>query len=126
MAPPSRQVFGQTMKKKGGSNYRRQFGGSTGAQSYSSSQKTSDNNNKSSDTFNRTEYRRIKEAKGQAVDAKFGIERFGHDVNNNSDTNDFRINDTNDSTNNTTIRQKRGWLYNVLPTTVSSLFDFVV
>jgi hypothetical protein len=119
MAPPSRQVFGQTMKKgSAGSNYRRQIGGKTNFNS--SSQVSSDKNQ--NDTFNRAEYRRIKEAKGQIVDRKFGIERFTHDSNNsntNTKRNQGSNSDTNDDTSSNMIRQKRGWLYNVLPTTVS-------
>ena len=116
MAPPGsslRQVFGQTMyqKKKGGggkSHYQRQFGGSGGnLKSNPSTVYRSGDTNNNNDSSDRTksdsaaEYRRQKLETAKQVEADFGIERFVLLDNQQS-------------------AERRGWLYNLVPTTVRS------
>jgi hypothetical protein len=135
MAPPnsnnggSSKVFGQAMKKSkrsSGSNYQRQFGGKGNNKNkknndtvYRSADATSDSNaNNDSKAAELAQWRRMKQAKGEALDKAFGTERFAP------------LNQT------TTIvtkaaskepeqeQSRRGWLYNILPTTVRSSFFF--
>lgn len=101
MAPPNK-VFGQTLRKqKGPTRYQRQFGG----------------NHKSSSTVYRSgeeseaqrkaallaERKRRKQAAGLAVEQAFGIDRFAL---------------TSAVSEQESGATRRGWLYNVLPTTV--------
>ena len=86
-------------KRKGGgkSNYQRQFGGG-GATTYRQAPKTADD---AAET--KAEYRRRKQAQGDLVDESFGVEKFSFQNVKSVDPKDL---------------QRRGWLYNVLPTTV--------
>jgi hypothetical protein len=109
MAPPSRPVFGQTIqKRKGGkSNYQRQFGGGgkTATVYRSGDDSTA---TEASKAAARAEYRCAKQARGEALDKWFGMEWFALDT-------------TMAHTNSDQKLQRRGWLFNMLPTTVSQL-----
>ena len=109
MAPPtaSRQVFGQTMRKKnegnrggGASRYQRQFGGGKNSGAVMSS-RTSD-----ADEASKALRRRQKQAKGEAIDEAFGMEKFTVSA---SSTAGKAMQGR---------RQRRGWLYNMMATTV--------
>jgi hypothetical protein len=113
MAPPNRnQVFGQAMqKRKGGggnnnnrSNYQRQFGGSgkSSATTYRHAPQSSSSAGDNAET--KAEWRRRKQAIGEVVDESFGVEKFSFQNVKSTEPEDLR---------------RRGWLYNVLPTTVS-------
>jgi len=105
MAPPARQVFGQTMhkKKKGRSNYQRQFGGGGGHKSNPATVYRSgggdDDAQQQSKSEKAAEYRRQKIETAKQVEAHFGIERFV-------------------LADNQQVAERRGWLYNLVPTTV--------
>lgn len=114
MAPPaaaSRQVFGQTMHKKkgrggGGSNYQRQFGGkSTGNPStvYRSGGGDGDGteDGAAEKAAKLAEFRAKKLETAKQVETSFGLERFALEDNNNQQR-----------------ASRRGWLYNLVPTTV--------
>ena len=110
--PPPRQVFGQTMRKKkrqqggggggGRSNYQRQFGGSHKSNPSTVYRSAVDDSqqHKSQSESTAAEYRRQKTETAKQVEADFGIERF------------ILHNDNQQSS------ERRGWLYNVVPTTV--------
>ena len=116
MPPPrgSRRVFGQAMGKpkgRSGSNYQRQFGG--GGSSHSKIAPASDsNNNNNNNNQKSTEdvnailaaKRRIRQQKAEAIDEKFGYETFAFQNTNGSESRD--------------VRERRGWLFNMIPTTV--------
>ena len=97
MPPP--KVFGQTMRKQGASRYQRQFGNNNNKHNtmYRSS---GQHDNEAADRRHR------KEAAAVQVEKAFGMERFG------LTTSMEEIATTGDA------RGRRGWLYNVLPTTV--------
>lgn len=101
MAPGggSRQVFGQTMHKKKASRYQRQFGGGAGNKSSSATVYRA----AVDDEETRAQYRRRKQAAGEVNDEEFGLERFAV------------------GGEGTGRRQRRGWLYNMISTTVSVL-----
>lgn len=111
MAPPSRgPVFGQAMqKRKGGgkSNYQRQFGGG-GATTYRQAPKGTDYEAAAAES--KADYRRRKQAQGDLVDESFGVEKFSFQNVKSIDPKDL---------------QRRGWLYNVLPTTVRIIANVV-
>jgi len=109
MAPaPPQKVFGQTMhkKKKGGgggrSNYQRQFGGSHKSNPSTVYRSGGDDAAAASKKDSAAEFRRQKIAAAKQVEAAFGIERFVLQDNQQS-------------------AERRGWLYNLVPTTVSAL-----
>lgn len=96
-----RQVFGQTMHRKNAkygsknsSNYQRQFGGTKGATDVSSK------GNDPQLVFN--DYRARKEEMMHQVESSFGLQRFVYEENQSSGE-----------------ISKRGWLYNMIQTTVS-------
>lgn len=102
------RVFGQAMKKKssgrfnrGGSNYQRQFG---------NSKTVYRNPDAKTDQESRAERRRRKQAAGEVLDEVFGIERFAVSTQRSSARSDRD-------------RRRRGWLYNILATTVSRLSE---
>jgi hypothetical protein len=94
MAPGSRQVFGQTMKKK--SKYQRQTG-NTQTVYRSGAEDETEKERKAAQT---KEFRRKKQIACDEVEKAFAIDRF------------CITGDESESS-------RRGWLYNVLPTTVS-------
>jgi hypothetical protein len=101
MAPPSRQVFGQTMhKKKGGgrSNYQRQFGGSS-KQNPSTVYRSGDGDDAADKASKAAEFRRKKLETAKQVEISFGLERFVLEDNQQK-------------------ASRRGWLYNLIPTSV--------
>jgi hypothetical protein len=104
MPPPSgsRRVFGQSMGRSsnGKSSYQRQFGG--GKQGPSSNATAKDDGGALL-----AAKRRLRQQKAEQIDRKFGYETFEFHNTNDSDSGESR--------------QKRGWLFNVLPTSVSHL-----
>jgi hypothetical protein len=137
MAPPnnggSSKVFGQAMKKSsskrsgngggGGSNYQRQFGGK--GDKNNQGKKNTDTVNRSANDDDSTDnkaaelaqWRRIKQAKGEALDKAFGTERFAPS---NHQTSTIIMNEK--TTEKEPMKSRRGWLYNILPTTVCIFF----
>lgn len=107
MGPPSgsRRVFGQAMgKRKSKSSYQRQFGGGskkTHSLIAGSSDKGGEENNASQILAAK---RRIRQEKAEAIDEKFGYETFAFNNTNGADSQQ--------------VRERRGWLFNILPTTV--------
>lgn len=105
MAPPkgSRRVFGQAMGKSkrggGGSSYQRQFGGGSKA-------KIAPGDSKSTEEANAilAAKRRIRQEKAEQIDEKFGYETFAFQNTNGAESRE--------------VRERRGWLFNMLPTTV--------
>jgi len=119
MPPPSgsRRVFGQAMgkpKERGGSgsNFQRQFGGGGGKSSSSSSNNNNNNYNSNQSKEDVSAImaakRRIRQQKGEIIDEKFGYETFAYENTNGSNSRD--------------VRERRGWLFNMLPTTVRVSF----
>lgn len=118
----SRQVFGQTMRKKSSSSsanrnsqYQRQFGGGgrrkgTGiGPNYSSS---------APDDFDAAAKRRQRQIVGEEIDARFGMERFT--ARNQHSHNSSHHSTRSHVTHNSNVEQsRRGWLFNILPTSVS-------
>lgn len=114
MAPPSsssssrRPVFGQTMQKRNprsgpSSNYQRQFhGGSSQSKRHSAPAVVDE---AAAAAMQNQEQRAARLATIRRVEAAFGLDRPGAATNNSSSASSFR---------------RRGWLYNVLPTTVRS------
>lgn len=102
-------VFGQAMKKKKGrSNYQRQFGGGKSATVYRSASSTT------SDAEAAAQKRRQRQILGEQIDAKMGVERFSaknqqHEMMSADDT----------------VSMRRGWLYNIMSTTVSNRLTFL-
>lgn len=115
---PGKQVFGQTIQKRsnnGGNNYRRQFGGSTyrgGAGSDAATAKTS-----TATANEKAEYRRMRQAKGEALDVRFGMDRFSLDSHHESPAKSTSAHHkvAHDAKR---TRERRGWLFNILTTTV--------
>ena len=105
MAPPSgsRRVFGQSMgkSKKRSTNYQRQFGGGGGKNQHSLIASSSSS---ASNEETLAAKRRIRQQKAERIDEKFGYETFAFENTNGTDSQQ--------------IREKRGWLFNILPTTV--------
>lgn len=93
------RVFGQAMKKKSSSSsrYQRQFGAKGGNPSSNTPDEAA------LQAARAAEWRRAKQAAGEALDRKFGMERFG---------------EASAQQGQEEVQQRRGWLYNVLPTTV--------
>lgn len=85
-----RKVFGQSMQKK--SSYQRQFGGS------STSFQSGDTDDAAAKAALAAERRKRKQVAAEKVEKAFGIDRFVSDKEK--------------------TKPRRGWLYNVLPTTV--------
>ncbi|KAI2497495.1 protein of unknown function (DUF1744) [Fragilaria crotonensis] len=90
------RVFGQSMGKKraAGSGYQRQFGGH--------SKRDADKSEEEVLAERRALYRRQRYEEGEALDVSFGYTRYDH----KSDE-----------------KSRRGWIFNMLPTTVSSTED---
>ena len=103
---PRKQVFGQTIQKGNANkqNYRRQFGGQVYRPTGNETTPTKSND------ASKADYRRMKQARGEAFDKRFGMEKFA------LDGDDYR---TADHDKKHQPKEKRGWLFNVLPTTVS-------
>jgi hypothetical protein len=109
MPPPrgSRRVFGQAMgkpKSKASANtrYQRQFGGGGGGHSKIASSSADDDTNALL-----AAKRRIRQQKAEQIDEKFGYETFAFQNSNGSESRERR--------------DRRGWLFNMLPTTVRAL-----
>lgn len=102
MPPPrgSRRVFGQAMGKPKNSStrYQQQFGGGIKA-------KTPNDSDDSNALL--AAKRRAHQQKAEEIDAKFGYETFAFQNSNDSASRE--------------VLERRGWLFNMLPTTVSSL-----
>lgn len=96
-----RQVFGQAMRKKSSSSsrYQRQFGNS--ATVYRAATEESENERKAALIAER---RHKKQIASLEIEKAFGMETFGL---------------TGAALDNEAASSRRGWLYNVLPTTVS-------
>jgi hypothetical protein len=110
MAPPNRgPVFGQAMQKRkvgasnNRSNYQRQFGG--GGSSSTSYRQPPKSSAAEDAATTKADYRRRKQAQGEVVDESFGVEKFSYQNVKSTEPEDLR---------------RRGWLYNVLATTVSN------
>jgi hypothetical protein len=100
------KVFGQSMsKKKGGgkSNYQRQFGGSSKNAYNGSNSNSNSKDDTSSEEAQRAARRRLRQEQGEAIDAKFGYNRLE------------------DGQQDGEVIEKRGWIFHMLPTTVSIL-----
>jgi len=115
MAPGGQRVFGQAMQKNGNrrrggggasSRYQRQFGNK------GTVYRSADNDAKSDES--RALYRRQKQAAGEALDDIFGIERFAVSTSHKKAKGD--------KDGEGTTRQRRGWLYNILSTTVRGYY----
>lgn len=120
---PRQQVFGQTMHRKkkgrgaGRSNYQRQFGGGGGGgkTSYQSNPATvyrsGDGNIQQGDNKTKSEsaaeHRRQKLETAKQVEAEFGVQKFvlaDHQQ----------------------TAERRGWLYNLVPTTVRFFLVYII
>lgn len=97
--PYPNRVFGQAMKKQ--SRYQRQFGGKT-----KGTITQSDQDSKAEEVAAR---RRLRQQQGEIIDVKFGYKRLEDQL-------------SSDSTNQPII-QRRGWLFNMLATTVSDILS---
>ena len=113
MPPPkgSRRVFGQAMgksKRGGGSSYQRQFGGGSKSKIAPGDSNNNNNTNKSTEDTNAilAAKRRIRQEKAEQIDEKFGYETFAFQNTNGSESRE--------------VRERRGWLFNMIPTTVRS------
>jgi hypothetical protein len=112
MAPGGgNQVFGQTMKKKAskssaGSRYQKQFGNGNkgGSKSNPSTVYRSASNNNDDGSDPAAARRRFKQQQGQEIDKRFGYEKFALSANNNIAGSQST--------------SRRGWLFQMLPTTV--------
>jgi hypothetical protein len=101
----SNQVFGQTMKKKStsGSRYQRQAGngGGGGLKSNKTVYKSADASKDDAEDP-AVARRRFRQQQGQEIDKRFGYEKFALSANNKT----------------TQSASRRGWLFQMLPTTV--------
>ena len=111
MPPPrgSRRVFGQAMGKgqPKRSSYQRQFGGGSNGNK-STIANNSNANNKMDDSALLAAKRRIRQQKAEQIDEKFGYETFAFENTNGAESRQ--------------ARERRGWLFNMLPTTVCFSF----
>lgn len=110
MPPPSgsRRVFGQSMGGKR-SSYQRQFGGGGNKKHTQIADSAKGGNEKVDMAALAAVQRRIHQQKSEQIDKVFGYEQF-----------EFR--NTNDANNESSeTRERRGWLFNMAPTTVSLL-----
>lgn len=94
-------------RKAGGSrggrtNYQRQFGGG-GSSATTYRQAPSSTKEAEDAAANKAEYRRRKKAAGEVVDERLGVEKFAFQHVKSTNPEDF---------------SRRGWLYNVMATTV--------
>lgn len=100
MPPPrgSRRVFGQAMgkSKSSKSRYQQQFGGGSKAPAPS--------NTSSDDAALVAARRQARQQKVEQIDTQFGFETFAFQNSNDGESRQSR--------------ERRGWLFNVLPTTV--------
>ena len=97
-------VFGQTMRKKkhgGRSNYQRQFQGG----SYKTIYRSADNETENADLL-AAQKRRQRQKLGEQIDGQLGVLRF------TPKSHEGEIPDESG------LLRRRGWLYNILPTTV--------
>jgi hypothetical protein len=86
------RVFGQSMRKKGGTKYQRQFGNGQGK---SHSKRDEQKSEEELLAERRAERRRQLQKEGEDIDIKFGYNRYDHK--------------SEDKT-------RRGWIFNMLPT----------
>ena len=99
--------MGKSKRGGGSSSYQRQFGGGSKAKTAAS-----DSNSKSTEDMNAilAAKRRIRQEKAEQIDEKFGYETFAFQNTNGSESRE--------------VRERRGWLFNMLPTTVRSFRCF--
>jgi len=107
MAPGFRRRVGAKGGGSAATRYQRQF---RGAGASGSGEDTFKNSRVDHDDESRANYRRQKQAAGEVLDESFGVERFAlfhqHHVNSKGNKDGGPA------------RERRGWLYNMLATTV--------